>query len=150
MGYLSRENDTKFYRAVRKYGRENFQIEQIDSASTQEELDDKEVYWIKYYNSVESGYNSHCNKGKCGGNTLAQHPNLENIKKKISKSKIGGKNPRAKRVKAINILTKEEKDRISVILVLLFFVTFFWAGFEQAGSTLTLYTDKSINYRQFI
>ena len=42
-------------------------------------------------------------------------------------------------------LTKEEKDRISVILVLLFFVTFFWAGFEQAGSTLTLYTDKFID-----
>lgn len=42
-------------------------------------------------------------------------------------------------------LTKVEKDRISVILVLLFFVTFFWAGFEQAGSTLTLYTDKYID-----
>ncbi len=46
-------------------------------------------------------------------------------------------------------LTKEEKDRISVILVLLFFVTFFWAGFEQAGSTLTLYTDKFIDKTVF-
>lgn len=42
-------------------------------------------------------------------------------------------------------LTKEEIDRLSVIFVLLFFVTFFWAGFEQAGSTLTLYTDKFID-----
>lgn len=42
-------------------------------------------------------------------------------------------------------LTKEEKDRISVILVLLFFVTFFWSGFEQAGSTFTLYTDKYLD-----
>ncbi len=42
-------------------------------------------------------------------------------------------------------LTKEEVDRISVILVLLFFVTFFWAGFEQAGSTLNLYTERFIN-----
>lgn len=42
-------------------------------------------------------------------------------------------------------LSKEEKDRISVILVLLFFVTFFWAGFEQAGSTLSLYTDRYID-----
>jgi proton-dependent oligopeptide transporter, POT family len=42
-------------------------------------------------------------------------------------------------------LTKEEKDRISVILVLMFFVTFFWAGFEQAGSTFTLYTDKFLD-----
>ncbi len=46
-------------------------------------------------------------------------------------------------------LTKVEIDRISVILVLLFFVTFFWAGFEQAGSTLTLYTDKFIDKTVF-
>lgn len=46
-------------------------------------------------------------------------------------------------------LSKEEKDRISVILVLLFFVTFFWAGFEQAGSTLSLYTDKFIDKTVF-
>lgn len=48
-------------------------------------------------------------------------------------------------VKVKTPLTNEEKDRISVILVLLFFVTFFWAGFEQAGSTFTLYTDKYIS-----
>ncbi len=46
-------------------------------------------------------------------------------------------------------LSKTELDRISVILVLLFFVTFFWAGFEQAGSTLTLYTDKFIDKTVF-
>jgi len=42
-------------------------------------------------------------------------------------------------------LTKKELDRISVIMVLLFFVTFFWAGFEQAGSSLNLYTEKFID-----
>ncbi|MGI6341627.1 MAG: peptide MFS transporter [Bacteroidales bacterium] len=42
-------------------------------------------------------------------------------------------------------LTKIERDRISVIVVLAFFVTFFWAGFEQAGSTLNLYADKYID-----
>jgi POT family proton-dependent oligopeptide transporter len=52
-------------------------------------------------------------------------------------------NKEAKVVKAP--LTKEEKDRISVIFVLLFFVTFFWSGFEQAGSTFTLYTDKYLS-----
>lgn len=46
-------------------------------------------------------------------------------------------------------LTKQEKDRISVILVLLFFVTFFWAGFEQAGSSLSLFTEKYINRNVF-
>jgi len=60
-----------------------------------------------------------------------------------------GKEPKAKQRIKNNVevlpLTKEEKDRISVIFVLLFFVTFFWAGFEQAGSSLTLFTDKFID-----
>ncbi len=61
-----------------------------------------------------------------------------------------GKEPKAKQRKNdSNVeklpLTKDEKDRISVIFVLLFFVTFFWAGYEQAGSSLTTFTDKFIN-----
>lgn len=42
-------------------------------------------------------------------------------------------------------LTKEEKDRIAVIFTLFFFVTFFWTGFEQAGSSMTVFTEESIN-----
>jgi POT family proton-dependent oligopeptide transporter len=42
-------------------------------------------------------------------------------------------------------LTKEEKQRMTVIFILTAFVVFFWAGFEQAGSSLSLYTDKFID-----
>lgn len=42
-------------------------------------------------------------------------------------------------------LTKKEKQRIAVILILACFIVFFWAGFEQAGSSLTLYTDKFVD-----
>jgi POT family proton-dependent oligopeptide transporter len=42
-------------------------------------------------------------------------------------------------------LTKEEKQRITVIFIFFAFAIFFWAGFEQAGSSITLYTDKFIN-----
>ena len=54
-------------------------------------------------------------------------------------------------VKSINPETREvldekqERQRISVIFVLLIFAVFFWAGFEQAGSSLSLYTDKYID-----
>jgi POT family proton-dependent oligopeptide transporter len=41
--------------------------------------------------------------------------------------------------------TKEHKDRMIVIFILTAFVIFFWAGFEQAGSSLSLYTDKYID-----
>jgi len=60
-----------------------------------------------------------------------------------------GKVPKHQQNKAIQIektpLTKEEKDRIAVIVVLLFIVTFFWAGYEQAGSSFNLYTERFIN-----
>ncbi|RAU83269.1 peptide MFS transporter [Pontibacter arcticus] len=46
-------------------------------------------------------------------------------------------------------LTKEEIDRVSVIFIISVFVIFFWAGFEQAGSSLTVYTDKYIDRNFF-
>lgn len=46
-------------------------------------------------------------------------------------------------------LTKEEKQRVTVIFILTAFVIFFWAGFEQAGSSLSLYTDKFIDRTVF-
>ena len=40
--------DTHFARAVRKYGKDSFIIEEIDTAQTQDELNQKEQYWIVY------------------------------------------------------------------------------------------------------
>ncbi len=42
-------------------------------------------------------------------------------------------------------LTKEEKQKIAVIFILMFFVIFFWSAFEQAGSSLNLFADQSTN-----
>lgn len=42
-------------------------------------------------------------------------------------------------------LTKEEKDRIGVILILSLFVVFFWTAFEQAGGLMNLYTDQKVD-----
>ncbi len=44
-------------------------------------------------------------------------------------------------------VTKEDRQRMTVIFILTAFVIFFWAGFEQAGSSLSLYTDKFIDRR---
>ncbi|MBQ4559908.1 MAG: GIY-YIG nuclease family protein [Tyzzerella sp.] len=93
IGYQKDEHDTKFYRAIRKYGKENFKIEAIDYADTQQELDEKEIYYIKLYDSVKNGYNSKDSIGKCGGDTLSEHQNLDEIKEKIRQSKLGDKNP---------------------------------------------------------
>ncbi|MCT8976367.1 peptide MFS transporter [Clostridium sp. CX1] len=46
-------------------------------------------------------------------------------------------------------LTKKEKDRTIVIFILTAFVIFFWTGFEQAGSSLTIYTKDFIDRNAF-
>lgn len=42
-------------------------------------------------------------------------------------------------------LTGDEKQRISVIFILAFFVVFFWGCFEQAGASLTIFADEQTN-----
>lgn len=46
-------------------------------------------------------------------------------------------------------LTKIERDRILVIYVVSFFVIFFWAAFEQAGSSLTFIADNQTDRNFF-
>ncbi|CAM2833536.1 peptide MFS transporter [Vibrio rarus] len=55
--------------------------------------------------------------------------------------------PAAKKANASNLhkkapLTKQEVDRLKVILVLGLFVIVFWAGFEQAGGLMNIYTQQ--------
>lgn len=46
-------------------------------------------------------------------------------------------------------LTKIEKDRIIVIYIVSFFIIFFWAAFEQAGSSLTFIADNQTDRNFF-
>lgn len=101
--------DTHFARAIRKYGKDSFIIEEIDQAKNQIELNQKEQYWIRYYDSVKNGYNETDAITKCGGNTYMSKTNeeLEKIKEKIRQTKLGSKNPMAKKIKRTNIITNE-------------------------------------------
>ena len=82
--------DTHFSRAIRKYGKDNFYIECIDKAKNQENLTQKEQYWIQKYNSTNPliGYNETDAINKCGGNTYKSKTKeeLNVIKKKIRQS----------------------------------------------------------------
>lgn len=44
---------------------------------------------------------------------------------------------------------KNSRERIFVILILLFFSALFWAFFEQAGSSISLFTDRNVD-RNFL
>lgn len=49
--------DSKAYRAFRKHGFENFSFEVLEQCS-REMLGEREIFWIKEYNSYYEGYNS--------------------------------------------------------------------------------------------
>jgi group I intron endonuclease len=75
---------TIFKLALKKYGKENFQKEIVEYCSTQEELNEREKYWIKETKAIELGYN--LAQGGFGVSNMS-----DEIKKKISKSKKGKK-----------------------------------------------------------
>lgn len=52
------KDDNYFHNAIRKYGSENFTVKVLDTAETEQELDLKEIYWIKKLNTLSpNGYN---------------------------------------------------------------------------------------------
>ena len=52
------DQNKTLYKAIRKYGLENFTFEVLqDNIETFEQLDKAEIYWIDYYNSFVKGYN---------------------------------------------------------------------------------------------
>lgn len=73
---------TYFHNALLKYGIENFKIEIIDTANNIEELNQKEVYWIKQYNSTNKniGYNL-MEGGKSGEKSIETRKKIGEKKK---------------------------------------------------------------------
>lgn len=49
--------DMAIHRAIKKYGKSNFTVEVIEEVDSTN-LNDRERYWIKYYDSYNNGYNS--------------------------------------------------------------------------------------------
>ena len=45
------------YTAMNAYGKDKFSIELLEEAASQDELNEKEIYWINYYDSLNNGYN---------------------------------------------------------------------------------------------
>ena len=52
-----REEQRPLYNAMNYYGIEHFWIEELEKINV-EDLEDREIYWINYYNSYKNGYNA--------------------------------------------------------------------------------------------
>lgn len=58
-GHYTKDPDIYFHRALRKYEKEDWEWSEIDYADSKEELDEKEIYWINFYDTSNpnKGYN---------------------------------------------------------------------------------------------
>lgn len=70
-------------KAIEKYGKENFSKEIIEKCYSKNELNEKEIYWIEYYDAVKSNEFYNVASGGDGGNTIAGYSEekLEEYKK---------------------------------------------------------------------
>lgn len=102
----------KLHCAISHYGEENFKVYLIEEVENQEDMDPREIYWIKYYGSTnpEKGYNL-----SLGGNTRRDLVGIHNgfygkkhsdETRRINSEKHKGKTPWNKG------LTKESDDRV--------------------------------------
>lgn len=93
--------DFHLYQAFKKYGLDNFSIEVVELCP-QNELNDKEIYWIEYYDSFKQGYNM-----TAGGSNLSPSIHSAEVEQKRKQTRektqalVGENHPRAK-------LTNEE------------------------------------------
>ena len=93
------------HRAIKKYGKSNFTvevIEEIDSAN----LNDRERYWIKYYNSYNNGYNS--TKGGQDGCKSFKDLDIESIIKEYNTGKS---------LRTLGTIFKVDKQTIKDLLI---------------------------------
>lgn len=74
-----KEYDKLLYRAFRKYGVSNFSFEILEELNENYDKisNEREKYWIQYYNSYHYGYNA-----TLGGDGGINKKNLENLLKK--------------------------------------------------------------------
>lgn len=108
---MNAENGKMFHlsKAIRKYGKENFIIETIDYALNKNDINEKEIYWIKELKANNRLYGYNMTAGGEGGNTYLckTEEEMKEIKQKISIKNKGKLNGNHSSVYMKNIQTGE-------------------------------------------
>ena len=84
-------NDPNYYgsglllkKAIKKYGKKNFIKEILEYCDTKEILDEREIYYIKKYDSINMGYN--LSIGGTGGPNFSGKSHSEETREKMKKT----------------------------------------------------------------
>ena len=133
------DKDYPLYRAIRKYGEENFSVEIVDdTAKTRDELRKLEVYYISLYgaNVCGKGYNQspggETNGGEDNPRSKLTEKDVFNIREEYGKQNL-----------FVRDVYKNYKDRIS-------FSAFekIWEGSAWKTVHMDVYTDENKKYHR--
>ena len=140
LGFARRgDKDYPLYKAIRKYGEENFLIEPIDeTASTRDDLRKLEVYYISLYqsNDYKKGYNQtpggETNGGEDNPRSRLTEKEVYEIREKYSERRL-----------FIRDVYKFYKEKIS-------FSAFekIWEGFTWKTVHMDVYTEENKKYHR--
>lgn len=97
--------DMAIHRAIKKYGKSNFTVEVIEEVDSTN-LNDRERYWIKYYDSYNNGYNS--TKGGQDGCKPFKDLDVESIIKEYNTGKS---------LRTLGTIFKVDKQTIKDLLI---------------------------------
>lgn len=110
--------DRKIVNAIRKYtwAKMKFEIIERNDNWSKEELNQREIYWISYYNSIDSGYNMTIGgdgvDSECARNNAIKHHASMTEEKKLQRSKncSKGQKKRFKEQPESDVTKKRKSD----------------------------------------
>ena len=113
--YYNKKTNQHFTYAFKKYGVESFQFYIIQELYSKQEMDDAEIYWIKYYNSKNDNFGYNITEG---GSKALGFKHSEETKLKLSlinKGKTASEETRKKLSEAGKgrISSKETREKLS-------------------------------------
>ena len=105
-------NETKISRAIQKYGKYDFVYGVIEDIDDNNLLDEREKYWIKFYDAVKNGFNIK-EGGKCARGYKQSQSSIEKRRQKlIGKSLSNEHKEKLSEAHKGKILSRETVDKM--------------------------------------
>lgn len=136
----AKDYDTAIHRAIRKYGKENFTLEVLESFDTYDYqlLTKREQYWISFYDTYHNGYNE-----TIGGEIGNMQHGENHSRAKLTKQDVIDIRTRYANLERCMIVYEDYKDRIGR--------TGFnkiWKGETRKDIMPEIYTPENRQYHQ--
>jgi group I intron endonuclease len=105
-------NETKINRAIQKYSKYDFVYGIVEEVDDKNLLDEREQYWIKFYNTVENGFNIK-EGGKCARGFKQSESSIEKRRQKLLGRPLSGEHKqKISKAHKGKILSKETVDKM--------------------------------------